>query len=328
MALTKIKGTGIANLAVDTAQLAADAVTNAKIDDLAVDTEHIAASAVETAKINNDAVSLAKMAPGTDGAMLTYDASGNPVAITGSDGQVATSAGANAVSAFEDVSVTAGFIPTNGLKLRCEVSGMSSNDWFDSMPNDITGSVSGAQYRVGSRFEFDDTDDYIDFGNPTVLRITGAITMDMWVIIDSFPADGSYKVLGGQGQFGDSTNGRSTFTAIYGNHVHWHLATVTVGGVGVNSSALTEGVLYHISGVFTGINESNNVKIYVDGALDAQTTVSDDTKKSEAQGAKDWWLGKDPAGRFFGGKIKSFRVWNRALTAAEIAGCYNAGAIH
>jgi len=83
MALTKIKGTGIANLAVDT--------------------EHIAASAVETAKINNDAVSLDKMASGTDGAMLTYDASGNPVAITGTDGQVATSAGANAVSAFEAV---------------------------------------------------------------------------------------------------------------------------------------------------------------------------------------------------------------------------------
>ena len=33
--------------------------------------------------------------------MLTYDASGNPVAITGTDGQVATSAGADAVSAFE-----------------------------------------------------------------------------------------------------------------------------------------------------------------------------------------------------------------------------------
>ena len=56
MALTRIKGTGITNLAVDTAQLAADAVTSAKIEDLAVDTEHLAASAVETAKINNDAV--------------------------------------------------------------------------------------------------------------------------------------------------------------------------------------------------------------------------------------------------------------------------------
>ncbi|MDP6585885.1 MAG: hypothetical protein QF535_14610, partial [Anaerolineales bacterium] len=46
------------------------------------------------------------MASGTDGAMLTYDADGNPVAITGTDGQVATSAGAGAVSAFEAAGVS------------------------------------------------------------------------------------------------------------------------------------------------------------------------------------------------------------------------------
>ena len=57
---------------------------------------------VATAKIADDAVTLAKMAPGTDGNIISYDASGNPVAIaTGSDGQVLTSAGAGAPPAFE-----------------------------------------------------------------------------------------------------------------------------------------------------------------------------------------------------------------------------------
>ena len=101
-----IDSTKLADNAVDTEHIAADAVTGAKIDDLAVDTEHIAASAVETAKINNDAVSLDKMASGTDGAFLTYDESGNPVEITGTDGQVATSAGADTVSAMEDAPTT------------------------------------------------------------------------------------------------------------------------------------------------------------------------------------------------------------------------------
>jgi hypothetical protein len=42
------------------------------------------------------------MASGTDGNIISYDASGNPVAIaTGSDGQVLTSAGAGAQPAFE-----------------------------------------------------------------------------------------------------------------------------------------------------------------------------------------------------------------------------------
>ena len=56
---------------------------------------------VTSAQIADNAITLAKMASGTDGAMITYDTDGNPVAITGTDGQVATSAGADAVSAFE-----------------------------------------------------------------------------------------------------------------------------------------------------------------------------------------------------------------------------------
>ena len=47
-------------------------------------------------------VSLAKLATGTDGNLITYDASGNPAAVaTGSDGEVLTSAGAGQPPAFE-----------------------------------------------------------------------------------------------------------------------------------------------------------------------------------------------------------------------------------
>jgi hypothetical protein len=58
---------------------------------------------VTTAKLKDDAITLAKLAPGTDGNIISYDASGNPVAIaTGNDGQVLTSAGAGAQPVFED----------------------------------------------------------------------------------------------------------------------------------------------------------------------------------------------------------------------------------
>ena len=53
--------------------------------------------------IEDNAVTLAKMAGGTDGNIISYDASGDPVAVaTGNDGQVLTSAGAGAPPAFED----------------------------------------------------------------------------------------------------------------------------------------------------------------------------------------------------------------------------------
>jgi len=56
---------------------------------------------VATAEIQDNAITLAKMAGGTDGNIISYDASGNPVAVaTGSAGQVLTSAGAGAPPTF------------------------------------------------------------------------------------------------------------------------------------------------------------------------------------------------------------------------------------
>jgi hypothetical protein len=56
---------------------------------------------VNSGDIADDAVTLAKMAAGTDGNLITYDASGNPAAVvTGSSGQVLTSGGAGVAPTF------------------------------------------------------------------------------------------------------------------------------------------------------------------------------------------------------------------------------------
>ena len=56
-----------------------------------------------TGGVADNSITLAKMASGTDGNIISYDASGDPVAIaTGSDGQVLTSTGAGSPPAFED----------------------------------------------------------------------------------------------------------------------------------------------------------------------------------------------------------------------------------
>ena len=60
-------------------------------------------SSISTAKLVDNSVTLAKMAGGTDGQVITYDASGDPVAVgPGTDGQVLTSTGAGSPPAFED----------------------------------------------------------------------------------------------------------------------------------------------------------------------------------------------------------------------------------
>jgi len=90
---------------ITAADLGANSVDSSELVDGSIDTSHIGALQVTEAKIAADAVTLAKMASGTDGNIISYDASGNPVAIaTGNDGQVLTSAGAGQPPAFEAVS--------------------------------------------------------------------------------------------------------------------------------------------------------------------------------------------------------------------------------
>ena len=82
--------------------------------------------------VPDDAVTLAKMASGTDGNIISYDTSGNPVAVaTGTDGQVLTSSGAGAVCAFEDAA--GGF---TAVAEQATTSGSSIT--FSSIPAGVT----------------------------------------------------------------------------------------------------------------------------------------------------------------------------------------------
>jgi len=91
------------NGSIDTAHIAADQIVASLIADDAINSEHYTDGSIDTAHIADNQVTLAKMAGGTDGNIISFDASGDPVAIaTGSDGQVLTSAGAGAPPAFEN----------------------------------------------------------------------------------------------------------------------------------------------------------------------------------------------------------------------------------
>ena len=64
---------------VDTAALGADAVTGAQLADNAVNSEHYTDGSIDTAHIADNQVTLAKLAGGTDGNIISFDASGDPV---------------------------------------------------------------------------------------------------------------------------------------------------------------------------------------------------------------------------------------------------------
>ncbi len=71
-----------------------------------IDSQHYAAGSIDTEHLADNVVTLAKMAGGTDGNLITYDAAGDPAFVaTGSSGEVLTSNGAGAAPTFQAVSV-------------------------------------------------------------------------------------------------------------------------------------------------------------------------------------------------------------------------------
>ena len=79
-----------------------------------VKTTGIADDAVTEAKVANDAIGIAEMKTGTDGQIITYNASGNPTTVgPGTDGQVLTSTGAGSPPAFETLPASNNYVHPN-----------------------------------------------------------------------------------------------------------------------------------------------------------------------------------------------------------------------
>jgi hypothetical protein len=139
---------------------------------------------VNTDGVKDDAVTLAKQAAGTDGQIITYDASGNPKAIgPGTDGQVLTSAGAGAEPAFEDAVSEGTQVKSTGESggtkfLREDGDGTCSWQTLPSSGAALTGStdntvvtVTGANAMQGeANLKFDGSQLDLDTGSGTFNR--------------------------------------------------------------------------------------------------------------------------------------------------------------
>jgi len=133
-----------------TAAIADDAVTGAKIAD----------DTVAEANIANDAIGLTELKAGTDGQIITYDASGNPTAVgPGTDGQVLTSTGAGSPPAFE--AIPAGVGGATGVDFNDNVKARfgTGNDleiYHSGSHSHITDAGTGGLKMRGSQVIIDD----------------------------------------------------------------------------------------------------------------------------------------------------------------------------
>ncbi len=144
---------------------------------------------ITTPAVTDDSITLAKMAPGTDGNLITYDASGNPAAVaTGSAGQVLTSAGAGAPPTFATpasatntpsfhASMTSNNDFTDGATTNCVFNSeeYDSDSKYNTSDGWFTPTVSG-RYWLYSLMQFDSGNELEGTGGATLhIRKNGSV---------------------------------------------------------------------------------------------------------------------------------------------------------
>jgi hypothetical protein len=142
----------------------------------------ISGSGIVEANLADNAVTLAKMASGTDGEILTYDASGNPTSVSvGTDGQVLTSTGVGSPPAFE----AAAGLPSGGSVGQVVVNtGSGTGSWAvledGSYPSNFV-QQQGYSYKVTGYSSTTSSSqvDAVDFGTVGTVQKGSMVTVTM-----------------------------------------------------------------------------------------------------------------------------------------------------
>jgi len=189
----------------------------------------------------------------------------------------------------------------------------------DRSPYGNHGTITGATWvRLPSGLwclSFDGTDDYAATGYKTSLNPATAITIELWIKANS---SAGYPYFNGRGYFNQG------FSLNLGNSKLYFWVKTTDGNLTVASeSTLNTGVFYHIVGTYDSAGGSNNMKVYINGVLDAQDNLTGAIVPftSYSMGA---YLGRaDTAGSYFDGLLAAVCLYNRALTALEVGNHFN-----
>jgi glucose/arabinose dehydrogenase/chitodextrinase len=190
----------------------------------------------------------------------------------------------------------------------------------DASGNGNTGTINGATWtpagRYGSALSFNGSSSYVDLGNSASLRITGSMTWSAWVYATANPADDGQiiaKSAGGGGAAGWQ------FKTSPDTGPHTFGVTVSSNGTAItqrySSTIRNLNTWYFVTGVYNA--SAQTLHIYVNGQLDDGVLVGT-VPSSQFDPAQNVTIGRRTGGYYFQGMLDEIRIYNRALTQAEI----------
>jgi len=223
-------------------------------------------------------------------------------------------------------------IVTNGLVLCLDAGNNKSYPGTGTAWNDMSGAgnngtlTNGPTYSStdGGSILFDGSNDYVVFSNTTSLQFLNRLpyTLECWFRLGAIPSLFTYPGLfhreatvgGGRNGYGLVIACNTTNKLSLGTERHTPSGTIFVYTEEVDSSPLV-GVWKHLCGAY----DDTTLSLYLDGKfVTSQTQTTNITNTTTALN-----IGR-LVSSYFNGRISCPRIYNRALSAAEIAQNFNA----
>ena len=208
-------------------------------------------------------------------------------------------------------------------------SGTTVNNLMGSDTGTLTNGTAFSSDNKGY-FDFDGTNDYIDFGDNDIYTFgdgsnDSAMTISSWANADDisgFTMVSKYFNYAGEYQFYVATDDK----------LYWVVYDDSVGSYGAFEYIFT-GVLtpynnqwINLVGTYDGRGGSsarNGLKIYINGVLQSTTTATYDTYVAMENTSLDLEMGK-LNNSYSNGKIATLQLYKKELSAAEVLQNYNA----
>ena len=173
--------------------------------------------------------------------------------------------------------------------------------------------------KFGSALSFDGTDDYVNTGNSTSLKITGDLTIEFWAKptnISSGRQNPICKSYGAEFCLTQETNGSlSYYHGSAGGNANPYIGFST-------PNMFTDNTWVHV--VISRNVSSRTLTSYKNGVFASSTTWTSD--KDPSVSSYDFKIGAGYVNTY-NGSIDEVRIYNRALSAEEISAHYNAAKV-
>jgi len=202
--------------------------------------------------------------------------------------------------------------------------------------NNIVGTLTGAggsnntpqwENTNGGVFDFDGTDDYIDFGDPSVLSFGNSSTdspfsISQWWYMDSAASfRGVQKFantnLNSEYRLNTINSGILKFTLMDSNMSHY---------IGIKTSgdlSSYQSTWINVVGTYSGNSSSSGLKLYLNGSILSTSSDNAGSYTAMHNTSEPFKIGRLTSG-YANGKIACTHVYNRALSSNEVLHNYNA----